>query len=112
MALTCGARAEEMFFDPIDVTTGHAVFQQYHLHGTHELSANLQHKKESSFLSDHKHGKKYRGGKHVSPDIYFSAFSNPALPRVSQGIAFTPAIPKHYRYLFFREINPPPPKAC
>lgn len=112
LALLCsGANAEDMLFDPIDVLTGHPVIQQGH----HQYAAHTNaqdHKKDNCFSSDHKHSKKYNSGKHNSSEIYFHIPDDATMFLPSEAITLTPNIPTHYRYLFYREINPPPPRSC
>ena len=111
LTATC-ARADEMVFDPIDVLTGNASFQQSNHHAPQHMGNATQRRKESSFFSDHKNGKKYRGGKHITFELFFSLPECPAIFLPYSDFVFRPVISKDYRYLFFREINPPPPKSC
>ncbi|OJW83460.1 MAG: hypothetical protein BGO69_08275 [Bacteroidetes bacterium 46-16] len=106
------AGAQEMLFDPIDVLTGHAVIEQYHHHGGQHLNSSSDHKKNNFSSSDHRHNKKYNNGRHISLDLYFDFENNSRVFIPSEAIALTPLISPHYRYLFYREINPPPPKSC
>ena len=111
LAHTC-ARAEEMIFDPIDVLTGHPVFERSHHNEWHHAAGAARHEKENSCASDHKQGKKYRNVKHISFELYFSTADVAQIFTPDASLVFTPTIPKHYRYLFFEEINPPPPRCC
>ena len=68
------------------------------------------HKKTERILPDHQHGKKYHSGKHISVNIAISkaAWAFPFMAIAF--VAFLSAITERYKYLFSREINPPPPK--
>ena len=104
------ARASEAGFDLIDINTGHVSFQQTRSHGCQQLSDRSQHK--NSPTADQKHSKKYRSGKHYSSTLFFSLSDDNSILIHYPDLAFTPSLPAQYRYIFYREINPPPPKSC
>lgn len=106
------AGAEEVNFDLLDINTSHASFQQSRRHGDQHLNA-AQRSRENSLNTDHnKHSKKYRGGKHNPSPAFFNAPLNSGAFVVYPNLVLTPSVPVQYRYIFYREINPPPPKVC
>ncbi|MBS1585753.1 MAG: hypothetical protein JSS82_09420 [Bacteroidetes bacterium] len=105
------ARAAEKSFDLIDVNTGHVSFQQGRSHETQHIAGNVQHK--SVFAADHsKQGKKYARGKHVTFAIHLSLPVKTRLDIEYAPLVLLPRTSSPYDYLFYREINPPPPKSC
>lgn len=109
-ALT-NAKAAEISFDLIDINTGHVSFQQGRSHAAQHIAGNDQHK--SIFAADHsKHGKKYARGKHVTFAMHLN-FTIKTFPGLEYApLVLTPRASSQYDYLFYREINPPPPKGC
>ncbi len=62
---------------------------------------------------EHHHNKKYQTGKHISFKVIVPETTLPTKDIVAYKNDKLPiAMPKKYAYLFFQEINPPPPKAA
>jgi hypothetical protein len=60
----------------------------------------------------HKHPRKMHVAKHISLKLAVPTTDASYHLNLLETIAFTPSLPDAYRFLFFREINPPPPKSC
>lgn len=106
------AHADDMDDDEFVIEQGITVISAPNHNNALMMDQSMIHRhKETRILPDH-HNKKYQIGKHISvqtvvtrtPDIHFHSFY--------ESIVHTPSVPEDYRYIFFREINPPPPKFC
>lgn len=60
----------------------------------------------------HHHNKKLQTNKHVSFKTILSEIELPQVPALYYSDSQPIVIPEEYTYLFFKEINPPPPKAA
>jgi hypothetical protein len=49
--------------------------------------------------------------RHISYEVILPVLSG-FRPEVLANISYDHALPENYAFLFFEEINPPPPKAC
>jgi hypothetical protein len=101
--------------DDFDLEPGYTTINQIddQAAGYNDMNQQQQQQQKNPVLfSDHHHSKKYQPGKHISVQLFlgFSDYAPP--PCFYTSITHTPAIYPAYRYLYFREINPPPPKAC
>lgn len=89
--------------------TGNVRVQQQTEHG-HLAASGNEERSLTKLLPEHKHNRKYQVVKFISIEIIL-----PETPQAQPLIFFdalpahTPRLPKVYNYLFFREINPPPP---
>jgi len=94
-----------------DVELGYTTITQQ-IGYTEAVSMQEHHEKKTQILPEHNHNKKLLAGKHISVQLFLivSDFRQPFY--TFPVIIHTPAIPPAYRYLYFREINPPPPKSC
>lgn len=59
----------------------------------------------------HNTGKRTNIPKHISFEVLLPAVSNYVYHEI-ESIVHECALPDCYKYLFYREINPPPPKFC
>jgi len=66
----------------------------------------------TSLSSQDKVPHKFNIGKHLSFKIVLPQKEDVSFPTLPDDIGYNVAIPENYDYLFFREINPPPPKCC
>lgn len=74
-------------------------------------SSDLPIKPATHIFPEHHHNKKYQTGKHISFKVIISE-TKIAITYVAYKDNETPVVmPEKYAYLFFQEINPPPPKA-
>jgi len=81
--------------------------------GYHDFQAlQTQQEKVTHSFSENHHNKKYQPGRHISVQLFlsFSEYKQPLY--IYPVLQHTPAVFPAYRYLYFREINPPPPKSC
>ncbi|PZF73957.1 hypothetical protein DN068_06350 [Taibaiella soli] len=106
------AHADDVDEDEFAIEQGITVISSQNHHGAFMMDQSIIHQqKKTQILPEHR-SKRYQVGKHISvqsvvtkaPDINFHSFY--------ESIVHTPSVPKNYRYTFFREINPPPPKFC
>ena len=70
------------------------------------------HHKQEHILNTHHHGKKMKLAKHKTIHIYTTPVFEIQYASDYYHIRHTPSLPSVYRYLYFKEINPPPPKPC
>jgi len=106
--LNTKAGAQEITFDLADINTAHASFAP----SSHRIHSNHAAYSKEDSRDHHKHSKKYRSVKRIVLTIYVSPTINCAPVVTYKDLVFTPSLPDEYRYIFYREINPPPPKAC
>lgn len=105
----CGVSRDEMTFDPMDMTDNPVMMQ-----GKDVISFNAgdlcEGNKAPGLLTSHKSNKKGSNSKFFSFDCVF-------VPAKKMSLFLAYSITKHlpvtaatYWYLFYKEINPPPPK--
>ncbi|MBA3828359.1 MAG: hypothetical protein H0X33_05440 [Taibaiella sp.] len=96
-------------FDPMDTDDSVSITQN--LGTIHALAHAEIITQDWNSLQDHK-GKPTRAMKHLSSELcYGMPVRKIAIAAIPEDVVhFTPA--KSYTYLFFCEINPPPPKVC
>ncbi len=67
--------------------------------------------KNASILPEHRHNKKFQSVKHIDLKVVVPQLVFPAAYVYYDEVVNTPVLPDSYQYLYYREINPPPPKA-
>lgn len=72
-------------------------------------SAHLPSKQDNT---KHKHPRKMHVAKHITLKLAVPSMDEDYHINLLAAASFTPSLPDAYRFLFFREINPPPPKNC
>jgi len=105
------AHADDIDDDEFTIEQGVTVISAPN-HHTEFFTDQIVHPRKDTHVHQEHHNKKYQIGKHISvqsivtktPEFHFHSFY--------ESIVHTPSVPKNYRYTFFREINPPPPKFC
>jgi hypothetical protein len=100
--------------DDFDLELGYTTINQVNdqAAGYNDAGRQEQQQKTPVLFSDHHHSKKYQIGKHISVQLFLSFTGYVPAPCFYTSITHIAAIYPAYRYLYFREINPPPPKAC
>ncbi len=97
-----------------DVELGSTFISNMAIHRHGESAIAMHSLKNHRIFPEHRHNKKYQSGKHHPFKVIVPQreTNNTAL-YISSSI-HNPVIPPGYQYLFFREINPPPPRhiAC
>src|SRR6185437_13766757 len=84
----------------------------YVISKSHKSLENDNPTHSTSLSSQDKIPHKYNIGKHLSFKVILPQKEDVSFPITLSDIAYNVAIPENYDYLFFREINPPPPKVC
>ena len=106
-----GFHKQDMTFDPID-TEDNAMIKQGVAASMFNEDQNLnEHTKSNTFYTEHKGGKKDRDVKFLSFEFTIRAAEKVNYPQSSIAV-LRPRRNERYAYLFYKEINPPPPKSC
>lgn len=105
-----GAHAEDAADEGFDLELGYTTINTPDSYTEADMPQHQE--KPVRILSEHHHSKKYQTGKHISVQLYLKLEPVRSLLSVHEPVAHTPAMYPAYRYLYFREINPPPPKNC
>lgn len=99
-----------MVFDPVD-TEDNAVIQQgvasLQFYG---VETGIEHTKNTGLYPEQRGSKKTKDAKYVSFELLFNSEGPTIVPGIETDKKFMPGINKNYDYLFYKEINPPPPK--
>jgi len=110
-----GVQANDVDDNAFDLELGYTAISQSidHLPGiTATDHQQPQQQNLSQLFSDHHHSKKYQAGKHISIQLFLGFSDYRPSFHLSPLTIHTPAVCPAYRYLYFREINPPPPRYC
>jgi hypothetical protein len=99
-----------MVFDPIDTEDNAVIQQGVACLQFYEAEQSVEHTKNTGFYPEQRSGKKTRDAKYVSFELFFNSEELKQVTNIENDQKFTPSISKSYNYLFYKEINPPPPK--
>ena len=78
----------------------------------HVLPATTSHDENTALTSSNNPGHKFNIGKHLPFKIVLPATSKNQSTGILADVAHMHRLPNGYSYLYFTEINPPPPKVC
>lgn len=67
--------------------------------------------KDHHILPEHKHSRKFQTNKHITLKVVMPVPESIQPVFVAESVVKVPRIPEKYSYQFYKEINPPPPKA-
>ncbi len=67
---------------------------------------------QKTVTTDHHNKHKSKIPRHISFDVMLMALKSRYVFCPLNIVQYSCALPEQYDYLFFEEINPPPPKAC
>lgn len=70
------------------------------------------HSMQTTVTTDHHNKHKSKVSRHISFDVMLPALKSGYVFCLLNIVQYTCTLPEQYDYLFFEEINPPPPKAC
>lgn len=84
---------------------------QVNIHATGYDSPYDMTSHKAVMFPEHKHSKKFQSVKHINFKVIVPQFVIPAIFQVYDVAVNTPVLPHQYKFLFYRKINPPPPKS-
>jgi hypothetical protein len=68
--------------------------------------------KKGQVIERHNGHKKFHTAKHISFEVTLATKLLDEAPSIDATSIHTPSAQQEYDYLFYREINPPPPQSC
>jgi hypothetical protein len=96
-------------FDPVD-TEDNAVIKQGISCLQFYEEPGIEHSRNIGIFSEQRGSKKTKEAKYVPFELLFNTGQQSVIPRMAANQLFVPSITENYYYLFYKEINPPPPK--
>jgi hypothetical protein len=105
------AHTEGIDTNSFDLEYGEVSVSQQPNHNYQSIN-EATHKRQESIATDQHHSKKSGHSKQIITHLAIIPKQVATIYTSIKTIVQTPTVPKTYKFLFYQEINPPPPKSC